>query len=111
MFSQKLHFKFNNQKNSQVKHTKRNLFGRAVFGFGENNRPEITIAVSKKLFSTAVLRNRIKRRMRGVFVAIKKDLPKNLCLIFYPSKEVTAAPFPVLQKEILELIKQSRDPK
>lgn len=80
---------------------------KVVPGAKTTEKTLFSCVVSKKLAKTAVLRNKIRRR---VYEAVKKSLPsiKNgyICLVFV-KKEVINADFSTLEKNISELLKKA----
>jgi ribonuclease P protein component len=52
----------------------------------------------------AVLRNRVKRRLREVFRMNRTALPGGWDIVLNPSAQVAAIPFPQLKEEILRLL-------
>lgn len=51
----------------------------------------------------AVLRNRIRRRVREVFRQNRMALPGGWDVVINPRRQVAEAPYPVLQRELLRL--------
>jgi len=52
----------------------------------------------------AVLRNRVKRRLREVFRVNRGSLPGGWDIVLNPGEQVAAIPFPRLEEEILRLL-------
>jgi ribonuclease P protein component len=64
------------------------------------------IITSKKI-GTAVVRNKIKRRLREIFRTSKYSLKPNLDLIFVPKQGVVLLNYVGLKKTVLDLIKRA----
>ena len=57
-----------------------------------------------KALGKAVLRNRVKRRLREVFRVNQENLPQGWDIVLNPGERVAAIPFPKLEEEILRLL-------
>lgn len=66
-------------------------------------KSEIRIIVSKKVASSAVSRNRIRRRIRGLFGEL--DL-QSVQIVLYTKKGVETMSIKELRKEVIYLIKK-----
>lgn len=62
--------------------------------------PRCAVVVSTKAASTAVARNRIRRRLYDALGAHLAHLPRGTALILYAKKEVLDAPFEELVRAI-----------
>jgi len=68
----------------------------------ESSRSQVKVVVSKKVALNAVARNRLKRRIRGIFEEIS---PKSLQAIFYTKKGSGELSFKELKEEVVSLIR------
>lgn len=87
--------------------------GRAVFHplftlrFRPSSQPsKVGFVASTKVFKTAVLRNRAKRRMREALRLMKTDWPKNMDLLFILKAEVVKASFPDIRSGLARLFEK-----
>jgi ribonuclease P protein component len=74
-----------------------------VFYKGEEEI-RMAVVVSKKIAKTAVMRNRIRRKMYSILREGTKRTNKKGTLVIYPKKEALTAKFSVLEKEVVEVI-------
>ncbi|MFA5870531.1 MAG: ribonuclease P protein component [Candidatus Paceibacterota bacterium] len=61
-------------------------------------------SLSKKIFKTAVLRNKIKRQMRVIVKKTKKGVAPMLII---PKKEIINKPFKEIEKDLLSLLEKT----
>ena len=61
-------------------------------------------SLSKKIFKTAVLRNKIKRQMRVIVKKTKKGVAPMLII---PKKEIINKPFKEIEKDLLNLLEKA----
>jgi len=67
-------------------------------------KPRFTVVVPRKVAPLAVDRNRIKRRIRGLFTT--QAVPLGFIYVFYPSKQVLLISHQDLKKAFLQLLTQ-----
>ncbi|MDI6752157.1 MAG: ribonuclease P protein component [bacterium] len=65
----------------------------------------IGIIVSKKVSKKAVIRNRVRRRIREIYRLNKEDMPQGWIMVI-ARKEITEADFPNLKRAFLSLSKR-----
>ena len=61
-------------------------------------------SLSKKVFKTAVLRNKIKRQIRVVIKKTKKGVTP---ILIIPKKETINKPFKEIEKDLLSLLEKA----
>jgi ribonuclease P protein component len=64
--------------------------------------------VTPKKIGNAVVRNKIKRRLREIFRTSKYSLKPNLDLIFVPKQEIMSLDYVGLKKTVLDLVKLAK---
>jgi ribonuclease P protein component len=69
----------------------------------ENSR--LGLSVSKKLAGNAIVRNRLRRRIKEAYRLLKPQLPKGLDLVVIPRSKIDIS-FEQLQSDLLDLAKQ-----
>lgn len=74
------------------------LFSMTVYKNDESTR--VSVVVSKKTAKTAVVRNKIRRRMYEAMKPFMDRITKTSLIVIYPKKEVSTIRFNVLKKEI-----------
>jgi ribonuclease P protein component len=72
--------------------------------------PRLGITAPTRL-GTAVLRNRLKRRLREVFRLHRAALPGGWDILVNPREAVAKVPFPTLERELLRLFPSQPPPK
>ena len=65
----------------------------------------------KKALGGAVVRNRIRRRIREILRRSKTEIPAGWDMVIHPKRSVAEAPFAPLQAELLRLLKNVPVPK
>jgi len=68
-----------------------------------SSKSEVRVVVSKKVAPSAVSRNRLRRRIRGLFEEIG---PKSIQAIFFAKKGVNEISLKELREEINHLVKK-----
>lgn len=71
------------------------------------NPSRFAVVVSSKVLKKAVDRNKIKRRVKSVFINNSESLKKGFAVIVYPSKKTINMSFKEMEQELLSLIKKS----
>lgn len=89
---------------SNAKNLKTPLF---IVKFQKNQRLIFSVAPSKKIFKTAVERNKVKRR---IYNAIKEVNPTGLlfAIVIIPNKEALKTPYRLIVEEVGEICKELR---
>ena len=59
----------------------------------------------KRALGGAVIRNRIRRRIREVVRLHRQEISAGWDIVIHPKLSVAASPFPILSAELLELLK------
>lgn len=59
----------------------------------------------KKALGGAVVRNRVRRRLREMVRCHRQEIPAGWDFVMHPKKSVAAAPLPLLAAELLRLVK------
>jgi ribonuclease P protein component len=59
----------------------------------------------KKALGGAVVRNRIRRRLREMVRCNRQEIPAGWDFVMHPKSSVSKAPMPVLRAELLRLVK------
>ena len=59
----------------------------------------------KKALGGAVVRNRIRRRLREVVRCHRLEIPTGWDIVIHPKSSVSRAPFPALTADLLRLLK------
>lgn len=73
-----------------------------------NELPESRFGVSiKKALGGAVVRNRIRRRLREVIRCRRSDIPAGWDIVIHPKSAVDKAPFAELAEELLRLLESA----
>ena len=73
-----------------------------------NDLPESRFGFSiKRALGGAVVRNRIRRRIREVIRLHRQEISAGWDIVIHPKPNVAKAPFPVLAAELLKLLKNS----
>ena len=78
----------------------------------EDYIPKAAFVVSKKIDKRAVVRNKIKRRMREIYKKVmleNPDFPKWMSMIFSAKPEAKELKFADLEKEMRSLIKKAEE--
>ena len=74
--------------------------------FRANGRPLSRFGFSiKKVLGGAVVRNRIRRRLREIVRCHRQEIPAGWDIVIHPKSKVARAPFAPLTEEFLQLIK------
>lgn len=93
------------QKGKTIRNPKMSL----VFVKNERKFTRFAVVVSKKVVKSAVVRNRIRRRVYEVLRKNIEYIPKEVDYIFVVfSKDVAEMPFKELEKMIGELVAESK---
>lgn len=79
---------------------------------GGKSVKNIAILCSKKVFKTAVIRNKARRRIRSAYLAVKKELGdrlvyKNTFLVFTAHDTVLTVDFLSLKSEMRNILEKS----
>ncbi len=70
-----------------------------------NNRPASRFGISvKKAVGNAVVRNRIRRRIREILRRNSSEIPAGWDFVLHPRRSVASADFVALQRELLKLL-------
>jgi ribonuclease P protein component len=73
--------------------------------FRANELPQSRFGVSiKKALGGAVLRNRIRRRVREIVRCHRTEIPPGWDIVIHPKSGVTKAPFAALTADLLRLL-------
>ncbi|MGA2430705.1 MAG: ribonuclease P protein component [Candidatus Acidiferrum sp.] len=73
--------------------------------FRANQLPESRFGFSiKKALGGAVVRNRIRRRVREIVRCHRQEIPAGWDIVIHPKKVVERAPFAVVTAELLRLV-------
>ena len=73
--------------------------------FRANELPQSRFGFSiKKALGAAVVRNRIRRRLREVVRCHRLEIPAGWDIVMHPKSSVAHAPFVVLTADLLELL-------
>lgn len=80
-------------------------FFRASFPWGSvvyfsSPTPKAAVVVSKKIAKTAVMRNRLRRRLYAALREVYKTYPATV--VVYPNKNSTTTPIPTLIADIMK---------
>jgi ribonuclease P protein component len=71
-----------------------------------NNLPQSRFGFSiKKALGGAVVRNRIRRRLREIARLHREELPAGWDIVIHPKSSVAKAPFATLETDFLRLLK------
>ena len=71
-----------------------------------NNLPQSRFGFSiKKALGGAVVRNRIRRRLREIARLHREELPAGWDIVIHPKSSVATAPFTTLEADFLRLLK------
>jgi len=73
-------------------------------GAGQGSRSRFGISV-KKAIGPAVVRNRIRRRIREILRRNQTEIPAGWDIVIHPRGSVAEAPFAPLEAELLSLLK------
>jgi ribonuclease P protein component len=73
--------------------------------FLENEEKRVGLIVSKKVANKAVIRNRIRRRMREIYHSNREDMPQGE-IVMIARKPTAEADFSSLKKAFLSLVKR-----
>ena len=74
--------------------------------FRANERPLSRFGFSiKKALGGAVVRNRIRRRLREIVRCHRQEIPTGWDIVIHPKSKVARAPFAPLTQEFLQLMK------
>ncbi len=75
--------------------------------FRANDLPQTRFGVSiKKALGGAVVRNRIRRRLRELVRCHRQEIPAGWDIVIHPKSAVAKAPFPALAAELLRVLKK-----
>ncbi|MGA1862164.1 ribonuclease P protein component [Deferribacter thermophilus] len=77
--------------------------------FALDQSRKVGFIVSKKISKKAVIRNKVKRRLREIFRLNKYDLPDTVNLIIVAKKGVEKVSFSDLEDEVRKLFKKISD--
>jgi len=70
--------------------------------------PETRLGISvKRALGSAVVRNRIRRRIREIFRTHRKGIPAGWDIVVHPRSAVATAGFAALSSELLSLLQQA----
>ena len=73
--------------------------------FRANERPQSRFGVSiKKALGGAVVRNRIRRRLREIVRCHRGDIPAGWDIVIHPKSAVAKVPFAALRADLLRLL-------
>jgi ribonuclease P protein component len=73
--------------------------------FRANALPQSRFGFSiKKALGGAVVRNRIRRRVREIVRCHRLEIPAGTDIVIHPKSAVSQAPFAALEKELLKLL-------
>jgi ribonuclease P protein component len=67
---------------------------------------KFSVSVSKKVAKTAVLRNRMRRRLYGALEGVMKEVKNPLHIMIMPKKECFEVPFKALTEELRGIIQR-----
>lgn len=68
----------------------------------------ISVVVSKKTAKTAVLRNRIRRRLYATVAPFLKTFVHGSIIVFYPNINAGQVPIDILKNEVSEMLKKQK---
>ena len=75
--------------------------------FRANELPQSRFGFSiKKALGGAVVRNRIRRRLREVVRCHRLEIPAGWDIVIHPKSKVATAPFAALTEELVRLLKK-----
>ena len=100
------------RKNSEfleVYKSARKIQGRYVsvyFVFKDENARKVGFVVSKKVSKKAVIRNKIKRRLREIYRTNKYFLHENISIIFTAKPEIIMANYNEIKEDVLNLFEK-----
>ena len=66
----------------------------------------VSVVVSKKTAKTAVLRNRIRRRLYAAVEPFLKTFARGAIIVFYPNIKAGQVPLDILKNEVIEMLKK-----
>lgn len=67
---------------------------------------KFSVVVSKKTAVTAVVRNRIRRRLYAAVDPLIKTFTRGATIVLYPNINAEKTPLPLLRKEIVEVLRK-----
>ena len=75
--------------------------------FRSNNLPHTRFGFSiKKALGNAVVRNRMRRRIREVVREHRQEIPAGWDIVIHPKRSVGEAPFVALTEDLLRLLRK-----
>ncbi len=88
--------------------------GKSVFGFlvgvkmAQNNLPisRFAVVIGTKISKRAVVRNRLRRQIRGIILKHLPEFKPGFDVIFMPKKEAIGKPSKVLEEDLLHIFKR-----
>ena len=76
--------------------------------FRANALPQSRFGVSiKRALGGAVVRNRIRRRLREIVRCHRREIPAGWDIVIHPKSAVARAPFAALRADLLELLQSA----
>jgi len=82
-----------------------------VVFYRPNGLPESRLGISvKRALGNAVVRNRMRRRMREIFRTHRKEIPGGWDIVVHPRRSAATAEFTLLSAELVSLLQQSLIP-
>ena len=76
--------------------------------FRANELPQSRFGVSiKKALGGAVVRNRIRRRLREIVRSHRREIPAGWDIVIHPKSAVARAPFAALTADLLQLLQSA----
>ncbi|MBI5400947.1 MAG: ribonuclease P protein component [Candidatus Yonathbacteria bacterium] len=80
----------------------------SVVVYKNDTCPRVAVVVSKKTAKTAIMRNRIRRRVYSATSSFYTNFAFSATIVFYPKKEVSTVLFSVLKTEIETAFKKAK---
>lgn len=88
-------------------HTNRNTLSMVV-GVGEKGKESTVAIAAKKKLGTAVVRNRIRRRIKAAVLVLKGEITKGKSIVIFPFITAKNRQFSFLCADVKELFKEAR---